>query len=135
MASLGQAVSSVTRPLRTKVKPASVAAQHPAFHKPAAALIPAASEVAPAKVEYGHYSYPWGVTHFGVAVDYGKDAKMVDTDAIKKAFATWGKFTLGGADTWAMIAMQASSALYPRSSQASERGLNSVPRWQAWRCV
>eukprot|EP00929_Paragymnodinium_shiwhaense_P045785 TRINITY_DN23344_c0_g3_i1.p1 TRINITY_DN23344_c0_g3~~TRINITY_DN23344_c0_g3_i1.p1 ORF type:complete len:108 (+),score=31.12 TRINITY_DN23344_c0_g3_i1:64-387(+) len=106
MASLGKSVSSLTRPLRNKVKPSQLMAQHPVFAaKPADALIDGAGEKSK--------SYDWGV---------GKSApvhKQNNAEEFRKMLSSWDRFTLGGADFWAGLIFSASSTM---SSKLPTRG-------------
>eukprot|EP00929_Paragymnodinium_shiwhaense_P121644 TRINITY_DN93975_c0_g1_i1.p1 TRINITY_DN93975_c0_g1~~TRINITY_DN93975_c0_g1_i1.p1 ORF type:complete len:108 (+),score=22.31 TRINITY_DN93975_c0_g1_i1:140-463(+) len=106
MASLGKSVSSITRPLRNKVKPSQLMAQHPVFAaKPTDAI--SESTDAPSK------SYDWGV---------GKSAPVFKQDnsaEFKKMLTSWDRFTLGGTDLWAGMFFSAFSTF---SSKIPSRG-------------
>merc|ERR1712137_413760 len=45
--------------------------------------------------------YPWGVTWAGKFDGDGEQLPYVDWSEIRKAFATWGDFTLGSREFWA----------------------------------
>mmetsp|Transcript_121084 Transcript_121084/g.302162 ORF Transcript_121084/g.302162 Transcript_121084/m.302162 type:complete len:122 (+) Transcript_121084:106-471(+) len=106
--SLGSAITSVTRPLRAKVKPATIVAEHRMRAVPAAALVAAPST--PALLEPGsvpikdpHGDYMWGVKWPGHSI---KDTPDVDVAAIKEAFKMWKIFSLGGPELWGGLLAQ-----------------------------
>eukprot|EP00929_Paragymnodinium_shiwhaense_P045784 TRINITY_DN23344_c0_g2_i1.p1 TRINITY_DN23344_c0_g2~~TRINITY_DN23344_c0_g2_i1.p1 ORF type:complete len:109 (+),score=30.42 TRINITY_DN23344_c0_g2_i1:83-409(+) len=96
--SLGKSVSSITRPLRNKVKPSQLMAQHPVFAaKPADAITQADGETSK--------SYDWGV---------GRAApvhKQNNAEEFRKMLSSWDRFTLGGTDFWAGLVFSAGSTL------------------------
>mmetsp|Transcript_57957 Transcript_57957/g.111784 ORF Transcript_57957/g.111784 Transcript_57957/m.111784 type:complete len:122 (+) Transcript_57957:100-465(+) len=100
MASLGAAVSGVTRPLRHVVKPSRIAAEHPMrMAKPQTALVAAPTSLAAPAAVSGHHctkEYPWGVTWPAKSVAASPD---FDPQAVKKSFKKWKEFNLNG-DEW-----------------------------------
>mmetsp|Transcript_357 Transcript_357/g.468 ORF Transcript_357/g.468 Transcript_357/m.468 type:complete len:124 (-) Transcript_357:83-454(-) len=114
MASMGQAISSVTRPLRAAVKPGKFVAEHRLRATPLAndaaraALVAVPTMPAPAIPQSHGHDYVWGVKWPGHSI---ADQPNVDTEEVKKAFMRWHIFSLGGVELWSGLMMTATSVI------------------------
>eukprot|EP00927_Polykrikos_kofoidii_P057204 TRINITY_DN51324_c0_g1_i1.p1 TRINITY_DN51324_c0_g1~~TRINITY_DN51324_c0_g1_i1.p1 ORF type:complete len:119 (-),score=15.64 TRINITY_DN51324_c0_g1_i1:108-464(-) len=112
MASLGSAVSSVTRPLKAKMKPACAVAEH-RLAAPVTAMIAAPAKAVAAPTNPSKFDYAWNVTWPGKTLLPGQpipNGKIFKYEGLK-SFKTWEQFTLGDPSFWASVVLSAATSV------------------------